>query len=137
MDKKAGLGSKLFFFFKYMGQGVLYPFLVLFLNGKGINGGELGRLLMLLPLGKVAEIIENGSPMIGTVLSTCSEEFKNVYKSADMIISKGQANFETLFNEQRRIFFLFKVKCGLLSRRHNIPLNEYVLLDNRFIQKQQ
>ena len=49
-------------------------------------------------LEEVAEIVENGSPMIGTVLSTCSEEFLHIYRSADMVISKGQANFETLFN---------------------------------------
>ena len=48
-----GLGFKVFFFFKYMGQGVLYPFLVLYLNDKGISGAELGLLLTLLPLGKV------------------------------------------------------------------------------------
>ena len=51
-----------------------------------------------------------------------------------MIISKGQANFETLVGETRHIFFLFKVKCNLLSKKHSIPLNEYVLLDNRTIQ---
>ena len=54
MDNKVGLSFKIFFFFKYMGQGVLYPFLVIFLNDKGIGGAELGLLLTLLPLGKVA-----------------------------------------------------------------------------------
>jgi len=85
-------------------------------------------------LDAVAEIIENGSPMSGTVLSKCSAEFSKLYASADMVISKGQANFETLVSEQRRIFFLFKVKCDLLSRKHGIPLNEYVLLDNSTLQ---
>lgn len=80
---------------------------------------------------QVAEIIKNGSPMSGTVLPHCSSEFKDLFHSADMVISKGQANFETLAEEKRRIFFLFKVKCMLLCRKHNLPLNEYVLLDNR------
>lgn len=53
MEKRVRLGFKVFFFFKYMGQGVLYPFLVLYLNDKGISGAELGLLLTLLPLGKV------------------------------------------------------------------------------------
>jgi uncharacterized protein with ATP-grasp and redox domains len=82
-------------------------------------------------IGRVAEIINNGSPMSGTVLPRCSSEFKDIFYSADMVISKGQANFETLAEEKRRIFFLFKVKCMLLCRKHNLPLNEYVLLDNR------
>jgi hypothetical protein len=84
---------------------------------------------------QVAEIINNGSPMSGTVLPRCSSEFKDIFYSADMVISKGQANFETLAEEKRRIFFLFKVKCMLLCRKHNLPLNEYVLLDNRKIGK--
>jgi len=78
----------------------------------------------------LVEIIENGSPMAGTVLQKCSREFLDLYQNAEMIISKGQANFETLVHEKRRIFFLFKVKCDLLSRKHDIPMNEYVLLDN-------
>jgi hypothetical protein len=84
---------------------------------------------------QVAEIINNGSPMSGTVLPRCSSEFKDLFHSADMVISKGQANFETLAEEKRRIFFLFKVKCMLLCKKHDLPLNEYVLLDNQKIGK--
>jgi PPP family 3-phenylpropionic acid transporter len=53
MDEKAGLKFKTFFFFKHVGQGVLYPFMVLYLIDRGISGAEMGMLLMLLPLGKV------------------------------------------------------------------------------------
>ena len=80
---------------------------------------------------QVAQIINNGSPVGGTHLPSCSEEFKALFYSADMVISKGQANFESLVNEQRQIFFLFKVKCALLQKKHGLPLNEFVLLDNR------
>lgn len=52
-DNKIGLGFKVYFFFRYMGQGVLYPFLVLYLTAKGISGAELGLLLTMLSLGKV------------------------------------------------------------------------------------
>lgn len=82
-------------------------------------------------LDPLVKIVENGSPMVGTVLAKCSAEFLALYTSVDMVISKGQANFETLLDEQRRVFFLLKIKCDLLSRKHHIPLNEYVLLDNR------
>ena len=81
-------------------------------------------------LNGLVDIMENGSPMAGTVLHKCSPEFLEVYRSAEMVISKGQANFETLVNEKRHIFFMFKVKCNLLSRKHDLPLNMYVLLDN-------
>jgi uncharacterized protein with ATP-grasp and redox domains len=90
-------------------------------KGDAINSG----------LAQVAEIIENGSPRSGTYLPMCSHDFLSLFNSADLVISKGQANFETLVKEQRRIFFLFKVKCKLLSRLHHLPLGEYVLIDNR------
>jgi len=86
-------------------------------------------------LAQVATIIENGSSRSGTYLPHCSQEFLDLFYSTDMVISKGQANFETLVHEVRRIFFLFKVKCKLLSRKHNLPLGEYVLLDNKSLRE--
>ena len=60
--KKVRLKFKLFFFFKFLGQGVLYPFLVLYLTGRGISGSDLGLILTLLPLGKVVL-----SPVVGYI----------------------------------------------------------------------
>jgi uncharacterized protein with ATP-grasp and redox domains len=73
-------------------------------------------------LDECAAVIDNGNDGIGTLLEACSPRFRDAYRSADLIISKGQANFETLAGEgDERIFFLFKVKCpvvaGFLKRR--------------------
>ncbi len=68
-------------------------------------------------MAEYAGLIDNGSDGIGTLLEACSDRFLDVYRSSDMIISKGQANFETL--EQTgdpRLFFLFKVKCPVVAR---------------------
>jgi uncharacterized protein with ATP-grasp and redox domains len=63
-----------------------------------------------------AEVIDNGNDGIGTLLEACSPRFLDAYRSADLIISKGQANYETLVSvEDRRIFFLFKVKCPVVA----------------------
>jgi hypothetical protein len=63
------------------------------------------------------ELIDNGSDGIGTLLESCSERFQDAYRSADMIISKGQANFETLEQTRDpRLFFLFKIKCPVVGR---------------------
>jgi len=112
-----------------MGKQVIYA-----VKSEPVSNDAVMEDAIASGLDAVAEIIENGSPMSGTVLSKCSAEFLKLHVSADMVISKGQANFETLVSEQRRIFFLFKVKCDLLSRKHGTPLNEYVLLDNRTLQ---
>jgi uncharacterized protein with ATP-grasp and redox domains len=63
-----------------------------------------------------ATVIDNGNDGIGTLLEACSPQFLEHYRSADLIISKGQANYETLVQEQNeRIFFLFKVKCTVVA----------------------
>jgi damage-control phosphatase, subfamily I len=67
-------------------------------------------------LRECAEVIDNGNDGIGTLLEACSPEFLDAYRSADLIISKGQANFETLAETRdERLFFLFKVKCPVVA----------------------
>jgi uncharacterized protein with ATP-grasp and redox domains len=64
-----------------------------------------------------AVVIDNGNDGIGTLLEACSQQFIDAYRSADLIISKGQANYETLVQEKdARTFFLFKVKCPVVAR---------------------
>lgn len=60
-------------------------------------------------------VIDNGSDAPGTVLEDCSEEFLNHFHDADLIISKGQGNYETLSAVQAPIFFLFVVKCPVVA----------------------
>jgi len=79
---------------------------------------------------KIARIISNGTDAPGTILTLCSKKFKKIYKSADMIISKGQGNFETLSQAKRPIFFLFMVKCQVVARHTNCKLGDRVLLYN-------
>jgi uncharacterized protein with ATP-grasp and redox domains len=64
---------------------------------------------------KVADILSSGTDAPGTILNTCSAEFKRVYDSSKFIISKGQGNYEALSNERRPIFFLLKVKCPVIA----------------------
>ncbi|MDP4126382.1 MAG: ARMT1-like domain-containing protein, partial [Bacillota bacterium] len=56
-------------------------------------------------------VISNGSGFLGTILKDCSEEFKQAYEKADLVISKGQANYESLEalgKEDRRLYFLLR-----------------------------
>ncbi len=64
---------------------------------------------------RYAKVITNGSDCIGTILPWCSEEFKKVYNISPLIISKGQGNFETLYHDGERIFFLFQAKCDVVA----------------------
>jgi hypothetical protein len=82
-------------------------------------------------LGECATVIDNGNDGIGTLLEACSPQFQEAYRTADLIISKGQANFETLLSSRdRRTFFLFKVKCEVVARTLGREDGEIVLMRN-------
>ena len=78
-------------------------------------------------LNKIATIISNGSDAPATILSQCSSEFLSYYQAADLIISKGQGNYESLSGRPENIFFLFKVKCPVVARDSGYDLNSFVL----------
>lgn len=65
---------------------------------------------------KICRIMANGSPCPGTVLGSCSAELREAFGAADLIISKGQGNFETLSEVDAPIYFLLTVKCGVVAR---------------------
>jgi uncharacterized protein with ATP-grasp and redox domains len=76
----------------------------------------------------MVRVIDNGSDAPGTILSECSEEFRNAFDSADLIISKGQGNFETLSDMTgRNIVFLLKAKCDVISSHTGLPLGTPLL----------
>ena len=78
-------------------------------------------------LSDVAEIISSGSHAPGTILSTCSPEFNQLFKKADLIISKGQGNYEGLSDEKRSIFFMLKAKCHVIAGDLGVNENDIVL----------
>lgn len=65
--------------------------------------------------------IDNGSDAPGTVLEECSEEFRGHFERADLVISKGQGNYETLSEIRAPVFFLFTVKCPIVAARIGEP----------------
>ena len=66
-------------------------------------------------------VIDNGSDAPGTVLEDCSEEFREYFDRAGLIISKGQGNYETLSAVRAPIFFLFTVKCPIVAAQIGEP----------------
>ena len=124
----------------------------------GDNAGEivLDRLLVeQLPVGKVAfvvrgapiindatledaiasgitelvEVIDNGSDIPGTILESCSDTFKERFEQADIIIAKGQGNYETLSNTGKHIFFLLKAKCPVIAKDIGCEVGDLVIIE--------
>ncbi len=71
---------------------------------------------------QICRVVDNGSDAPGTILDQCPPEFRELFDRADMIISKGQGNFETLQESGREIFFLMKVKCEVVAEETRLPL---------------
>ena len=72
---------------------------------------------MQVGMSEVARVISNGDGSLGTVLHRTSPDFQQVFKEADVIIAKGQGNYESLSETaHKNLFFLFMAKCEVVAR---------------------
>jgi len=78
-------------------------------------------------LTEVAEVIDNGSDAPGSILDDCSDGFRRRFERADVIISKGQGNYETLADCAAPIWFLLRVKCPIIARDLRCPVGTSLL----------
>lgn len=76
---------------------------------------------------RVAEIISSGSSAPGTILRLCNKDFLEKFKQADLVISKGQGNYEGLSGVDRQVFFLLRAKCPVIARHIGVNLNDFIL----------
>jgi len=78
-------------------------------------------------LAEIVKVIENGSDAPGTILEECSDQFLNAYNEADIVIGKGQGNYETLSEFCEKCYYLLKVKCPVLARDLKVGVGDIVL----------
>lgn len=76
----------------------------------------------------LVRVIDNGHSAQGTILKNCSSTFMTEFRKADLIISKGQANFETLSDiKDKTIFYLLRAKCSSVASAIGCSRMDYVL----------
>ena len=108
-------------------------------GGPGINDALLADA-QAAGLDELVAVIDTGCDGMGIDLEACSLEFRRRFESADLIIAKGQANFESLAGRKQNIFFLFKVKCPVIARHSERNMGSLVIhrnipsADNKTIQ---
>ncbi|MEA1972927.1 MAG: ARMT1-like domain-containing protein, partial [Candidatus Cloacimonadota bacterium] len=78
-------------------------------------------------INKIAKVISSGTTAPGTILKSCNDDFLTKFNNADMIISKGQGNYEGLSNVNRSIFFLLKAKCPVIAENIGVKENDIIL----------
>ena len=74
-------------------------------------------------LAEVARVIDNGSDIAGTCLHRVNEQTLAALRDADLVISKGLANYETLSGRGQNTYFLFLCKCSLYVDVFDVPLH--------------
>jgi uncharacterized protein with ATP-grasp and redox domains len=92
----------------------------------------------IVGLADIVDVIDNGSDAPGTILDGCSEMFCRRFNRSDLVIAKGQGNYETLSDVDKKIFFLVRPKCDVLARHLGCEIGSLVLSGsnhNRFAER--
>ncbi len=91
-----------------------------------VRGGEVlndatRQDAVLAGIGDLARILSNGAAVAGTVYELMPEGSRRALDEADVILSKGQGNYESLSGTGRHLFYAFLCKCGLFTARFGVP----------------
>jgi hypothetical protein len=76
---------------------------------------------------EMVEVIDNGSDAPGTLLDDCSQAFRARFERADLVIAKGQGNYESLSQVTKPIWFLLKAKCPVIARDLRCEVGSLIL----------
>ncbi len=79
-----------------------------------------------------AHVFSSGSDAPGTVLSLCNKKFFDILESSDMVISKGQGNFEGFQKPDKPVFYLFMAKCPVVALEAGCSPGDINLISNGF-----
>ncbi len=81
---------------------------------------------------KIAKVLPDGYNAPALILDKCDPQIREGFFDADLVICKGQGNYESLSEAGRRIFFLLTVKCNVVARDIGCKLGEIMILRSGF-----
>ncbi len=134
LKRDLGRSRKLLLLTDNAGEGVLdklflevireqYPQLRIkvLVKGQPVSNDVTMEDALEIGLPEVAEVYGNGNGIAGTWLPELSPQAKDVWDEAEVIIAKGQANYETLRLRGENIYFIFLCKCRLFCENFQVP----------------
>lgn len=80
---------------------------------------SFGKIITVNPANKIR--------YLGVDFSCVTDEFNDVFETADIIIAKGHANFESLVDVERDCFFILMAKCPVVARKLGVEIKDRVL----------
>lgn len=92
------------------------------LNDATIEDAQQIGLTELVP------VMENGTGIAGTSMRAINEESRKALENADVILAKGQGNFESLYGCGLNVYYLFLCKCDWFVRRFGLTKNAGVFM---------
>lgn len=75
-----------------------------------------------------ARIVSTGCAAPGAILDACSDDFQMLFARADLVMSKGQGNFEALSDATRALYFLLKAKCPKVAHELDVEVGDYTFI---------
>ncbi len=75
----------------------------------------------------LVEVIDTGDDAPGTIFKTSSMLFQCYFMAADLVVAKGQGNYETLSDVDKNIFFILRAKCPLIAQHLGCDVGQMVL----------
>jgi len=88
------------------------------------------REVELIGIDDYADTISTGCSAPGALVEEFTPSFNKVFYQSDVVISKGQGNFEALSDINRKVYFLLKAKCPKIAKALDVPLGDYVFKHN-------
>lgn len=102
---------------------------VLVRGGAVLNDATMEDAIQI-GLTQITKVIGSGSNIAGTCLEMISEEARQAIEQADVILAKGQANFETLRLCGRNIYYIFMCKCEMFAKEFQVPKFTGILVND-------
>jgi uncharacterized protein with ATP-grasp and redox domains len=135
--KAADKASRIFYIADNAGEIVFDRFFIENLGPKKVILGVRGKPILndaliadarFAALNQLVKIVDSGLDVPGTLIGEVKPEFARAFKNSDMVIAKGQGNYETLSESPRKVYFLFKAKCLTIARHAGVRLGDNVLI---------
>ncbi len=106
-----------------------HPNLFFAVRGKPVINDATVQDAIMVGMDKSAKLIDNGHDAPGTLLENTSAEFLEIFKNADLIISKGQGNLESLWGKtDKTLYFMLMAKCDLVADHLGVKNGDMVVM---------
>lgn len=112
-------------------ETIRHPNVFFAVRGAPIINDALLEDAELVGIDKLAHLIINGDDAPGTVLEYTSQEFRAIFETADLIISKGQGNYEGLSGCPQNIYFLLMTKCDHVANQLHVKKGDFIVKRER------